>query len=171
MKIRKIYFLIPLVLVAAGALFFYLESLPVEQFVTNQTFVKYSDSFFSYEATKYPSNVKIVSPNYEQRNMTLGLVTDPWNINFGIIPLGGYGTRHLAISNSEKNKVKIDFKVYGDISSIVRFSKNSFILKPNESVYIDIVLNTSLLNKEGNYSGEIDVVVKKPNFDFLYSFL
>jgi hypothetical protein len=139
-----------------------------KQFVSNQTFVKNSDPFFSYEVTKYPSNVEIIPPQYREQKMTIGIVTDPWNLNFGIIPAGSHGTRHITISNSEKNKVKVSFKVYGSIKPLISFNQNNFILLPNESVYIDVFLNTTDKTRSGNYTGEINVIIKKPNLNFLY---
>lgn len=140
-----------------------------KNFVKNQTFVIYSDLFFVYEITKYSSNVK-VAPEEGQR-ITLGFVTDPWNLNFGIMPIGSYGTRHLNISNSGKNRVRVFFKVYGNIEQLISFSRNNFILNPGQSAYIDVFLKTTNLTKLGNYTGQIDVITKKPKFNFLYLFL
>lgn len=170
MKIKKNYFLVLITFFIALAFIFYVKTTSPKQFVSNQTFVKYSDLFFSYEITKYPSSVEIVSPQFKEKKLTIGLVTDPWNLNFGIIPIGSYGTRHLNISNSEKNKVIVNFNVYGNIKHLISFSKNNFVLNPNESIYIDVFLNTTSSTKVGNYTGEIDVIIKKPNFDSLYLF-
>src|SRR3990170_414475 len=137
------------------------------QFVSNETFVKSSDLLFDYEITKYPSNVEIIPYQYGQANMTIGFVTDPWNLNFGIIPNGGnFGTRHLLISNFESKKVRISLDAYGTIKPLVSFSKNNFALQPKESVSIDVFLNTTESTKPGNYAGEIDITVMKPRYEF-----
>lgn len=166
-KLGFIFILIIITIVFVGWDYF---STP-KQFVQNQTFAKSSDPFFSYEITKYPSNVEIIPAQYEEQKLKIGFVTDTWNLNFGIIPVTGRGARHLKISNSEKIRVKANFKVYGDINSLISFNKNDFILSPNESVPIDIFLNTTEKTRPRNYTGEIDVIIKKPNFDFLYPFV
>jgi len=134
------------------------------EFVKNQTFEIYENPFFIFEKARYPSNVEIVEKGEE--GMLLGFVTDPWNLNFGIIPLGGYGTRSITLFNSESSKVKVKLKAYGEIKDLVRFEKNDFILKPNEKVNVNIFLNTTNSTRIGNYTGEIDVIIKKPRFNF-----
>jgi len=165
--IKKIIFILILIIITIVLVGWDHFSTP-KQFVSNQTFVKNSDPFFSYEVTKYPSNVEIISSQHKEQKMTIGIVTDPWNLNFGIIPIGSHGTRHITISNSEKNKVRVSFKVYGTIKPLISFNKNNFILLPNESIYVDISLNTTERMRPGNYTGEINVIIKKPNLNFLY---
>ncbi len=162
---KRVSLALIVLLILLGIAIWYYPSGP-RQFVSNQTFEKYSDPFFDYEITRYPSNVEIILPQSKEK-LTIGFVTDPWNINFGIIPVGSYGTRHLTITNSEKNKVRVNMKVYGNIKPLISFNKNNFILSPNGSVYIDVFLNTTEKTQPGNYTGEIDVMVKKPKFDFL----
>ncbi|MEM5790804.1 MAG: hypothetical protein QXP77_02030, partial [Candidatus Aenigmatarchaeota archaeon] len=94
------------------------------EFVKNQTFEIYENPFFIFERARYPSNVEIVKEREE--GMLLGFVTDPWNLNFGIIPVGGYGTRSVNLFNSEPSKVKINIKAYGKIKPLVKFEESSF---------------------------------------------
>jgi len=140
------------------------------EYVRNKTFEIYSSLFFVHERVRYPSNVEIVESKEE--GMLLGFVTDPWNLNFGIIPTGGnFGTRHLKVFNSEDYKVRVNLRAYGDIKPLVTFSKNNFILAPNETAEVDIFLNTTNSTKPGNYTGEIDVIIKKPRLNILEIFL
>ncbi|MFH8120342.1 MAG: hypothetical protein QXS37_06075 [Candidatus Aenigmatarchaeota archaeon] len=160
----KIFILILIFLAVLMALFpGYSEP---KSLVENMSFQKSSNFFFTFEVTSYPSKVEIIP--FEQ-NITVGLVADPWNLNFGIIPLPGYGRRQVVVSNFEKSRVRVYFKVYGEIKPFVRFSKENFILYPNQSETIIAFLNTSKASRVGNYSGQIDVIVKKPNFAFLES--
>jgi hypothetical protein len=157
-RIKKIIFILFFVLVPIIVVWGY--SPEPKQFVINQTFDTYSNPFFNYEITKYPSNVEIISESKGQK-LTIGFVTDPWNLNFGILYPGSYEKRHLSISNNENNKVRVNFKVYGTVKPLISFNKNDFILLPKETVYIDIFLNTTDKTIPGNYTGEIDVKVKK----------
>jgi hypothetical protein len=139
------------------------------ELVENRTFVTYSDLFFSYEITKYPSSVEIVEAKPAQEKLTIGLTVDPWNLNFGIIPEGkNFGTRFISLSNLKEKDAKVSFKVYGNISPFVKFSNNNFLLHPNESLTIKVNFYAEGA-KIGNYSGEIDVIVQRPKYDFLYN--
>ncbi|MGC8812219.1 MAG: hypothetical protein ACP5O8_01370 [Candidatus Aenigmatarchaeota archaeon] len=137
-----------------------------KKFVENMTYEKTSSLLFTYEVTSYPSKVEIILP--EEEKIRIGLVADFWNLNFGIIPTGGsYGRRQVSISNFENTQVRVYFKVYGSIRPLVGFSKNDFVLLPGQAETVTVFLNTTKETIPGNYSGQIDVIVKKPNFSFI----
>lgn len=139
--------------------------LPVKkEFVKTLTTESGSNLFYKFDTIKYPSNVQIVGKG----ELTLGFVTDPWNLNFGTIPITANETRFISLRNSEDKNAKVSIKAFGNISQLVRFSKNNFILKPNENITIEVLLVATEGIKTGNYTGEIDVTIKKPNFDFIY---
>jgi hypothetical protein len=159
-----------IILVVALAAVIVWQGIPAKrEFVQNETFERTSDLFYDYETTRYPSNVEIISTN--DLNITIGIVTDQWNLNFGIIPNGGsHATRHLNVSNMEGKPVKASFATYGAIKSLISFSSNGVMLNPGDSVSFDIFLNTTGKTAPGNYSGEIDMVIQKPKYNFVYSF-
>ncbi len=134
-------------------------------FVTNKTVVNYSTLLFNYEIARYPSSVEITIIDVNET--VLGFVTDPWNLNFGMIPgNGSFVKRNIELANTDEKDIKIILKAYGNISSLVVFSKNNFILKPGEKVSIDIFLYSKNF-EPGNYSGEIDVIAQKDIYNFL----
>ena len=138
-----------------------------KEFVKNMTFSNHSDLFYNYEINKYPSSVEIRLPKPEKENITLGFVIDPWNLNFGIVPANGsYVKRSIELANVKGGATRISFNVFGDIIPLVSFSDNDFILNRGERVTIDVYLFTKNM-KPGNYSGEIDVVARKPKYDFI----
>ncbi|NIO44782.1 MAG: hypothetical protein GTN36_04490 [Candidatus Aenigmarchaeota archaeon] len=138
-----------------------------KEFAKNQTSSNYSTLFFKYEIKRYPSNVEIRPTEDINETTVLGFVTEPWNINFGIIPANGsFVTRNIKIGNSGERNNKIILKVYGNISPLVVFSKNNFILKPNEKASIDIFLYSKGFGP-GKYFGEIDVIAQKDIYNFL----
>jgi len=138
-----------------------------EEFVKNKTVVNYSTLFFKYEILKYPSSVEILALESINESTVLGFVTEPWNLDFGIIPgNGSFVTRNIEIANPGEKNNKIILKAYGNISPLVVFSRNNFILKPKEKVSIDIFLY-SKNSDPGNYSGEIDVIAQKGIYNFL----
>ncbi|MEM7825063.1 MAG: hypothetical protein QXO27_03780 [Candidatus Aenigmatarchaeota archaeon] len=141
-----------------------------KEFVTNRTFETRSDLFFYYEITKYPSSAEVLPIQLTQERLTIGVVLDPWNLNFGTIPAGNnFGTRFINLVNKKENDVKIRLKVYGNITPFVNFSKNNFILLPKENVTLEVHFYAATA-KIGNYSGEIDIVAQRPKYGFLYSF-
>ena len=133
------------------------------ELANEKTIANYSNLFFDYKIIRYPTNAEIVPATEE--NINLGIVTDPWNIKFGIIPGNGSSVkRYINIKNINGNYSKIKLKVYGNITPLVNFSKNDFILNGNESVAVEVNLYTESA-EFGNYSGEIDVTIKAPKYD------
>jgi hypothetical protein len=133
--------------------------------VNEKTISNYSNLFFDYKIIRYPTSAEIVPVTEE--NINLGIVTDPWNIKFGIIPgNGSYVKRYINIKNMNENFSKITLKTYGNITPLVNFSKNDFDLSGNESVAVEANLYTESA-EFGNYSGEIDVIIKTPKYDLL----
>jgi len=133
------------------------------ELANEKTIANYSNLFFDYKIIRYPTNVEII-PTTEE-NINLGIVTDPWNIKFGVIPGNGSSVRrYINIKNINGNYSKIKLKVYGNITPLVNFSKNDFILNGNESVAVEVNLYTESA-EFGNYSGEIDVTIKAPKYD------
>ncbi len=164
----KIVGLAVLVFLVVAFLFIYSKEPSVpETFVGNRTIENYSTFFFKYEIIRYPSSVEIMAIENINQTAVLGFVTDSWNLNFGIIPgNGSYVTRTVELTNKEDVDNRISIVAYGDIAPLVEFSRNDFILKPKEKVSIEIILY-SRNSEPGNYSGEIDVLSKKPIYNFL----
>ena len=135
-----------------------------KEFVNVKTVLNYSNVFFNYKIIRYPSSVEIIQP---QENVNLGIATDPWNLNFGTIPgNGSYVSRYISVTNLKEKYNKIKLKPYGNITNLLNFSKSDFSLNENESIAVGITLNTGS-TEIGNYSGEIDVIIKVPKYDFL----
>jgi len=136
-----------------------------QDIVKDKLVLNYSNLLFNYKIIRYPSSVEI-TPSSEG-NMNVEIVTDPWNLNFGGVPGNGSSIkRYIGITNLKEKYNKIKIKPYGNISLLVNFSKNDFTLKENESAVVEVGLYTDTA-KSGNYSGEIDVIIKVPKYDFL----
>lgn len=160
---EKVFLLI--IAMAAIVLFISFLQEPPEPtyFVDNKTVSNYSTPFFDYEIVRYPSNVEIRLGS----DVVLGFVTEPWNLNFGIIPgNGSYSTRSIEIKNKEEKNIEIILKSYGNISDLIGFSQNNFMLEPQKVASVDITLYSRDFGN-GNYTGEIDLIAKKPIYNFL----
>ena len=133
-------------------------------FVVNRTTEKKSDLLFNYEITKYPSNVEIVDLKSKNDSNTVGISADIWNLNFGIIPLGGsWGQRSFILRNKGKVESRVDLTTFGNISDMVSFEENNFLLT-DENKTVNVFLNTTSDTIPGNYTGEIDVIIKIKKF-------
>ncbi len=134
-----------------------------EVFVQNRTFATKSDIFYNYEITKYPSKVGIVNLMTKNASNIIGVSTDPWIIDFGIIPVGeNFAQKTINLANKNKEDAKIRLKAFGNISSMVSFNRNNFYLKGNETIYA--FLNVTKNTEPGNYTGEIDIIIQREKF-------
>jgi hypothetical protein len=159
-----------LAIVTATIIIVLLNNRSQPEFVANRTVLTYSDLLFDYEVTKYESRAEVTGVYPSNKNLTLGVVVDPWNMEFGSIPYGNNtGTRFVSLENLKEKESKVSFVVYGNISHFVDFSKNNFILHSNETTMVEANFHANS-SKIGNYSGEIDVMIKTPKYNFLYSF-
>jgi hypothetical protein len=139
-----------------------------KEFVSEKEVLNTSSVLFDYKIIRYPTSGEIISFNGD--NIRMGIVTDPWNIKFGSV-LGNGSTikRYISIKNSQGKYSRISLKAYGNITPLVVFSKNNFVLTQNESSVVEILFDTGN-SSFGNYTGEIDVVFKTPKYDLLQIF-
>jgi hypothetical protein len=155
-------------IIALIILFFFIATIePPEpkELVNDKVILNYSNVLFDYKIIRYPTSAEIVP--ISEKNINIGFVTDPWNLKFGVTPgNGSYITRYIAITNLKEKYNKINLKAYGNVTPLVNFSKNNFVLNENESVAIEVKFNTDSAEL-GNYTGEIDIIIKVPKYDFL----
>lgn len=130
---------------------------------TKQALANDENMLFSYEINRYPANAEISNASGE--NITMGFALDPGNINFGIVPRGGnIGKRFITLDNTADEPSKITLVAYGNIAPMVKFSENDFLLWKGAPKPVEIILETENGTALGNYTGEIDIIVKKPKY-------
>jgi len=134
-------------------------------FITNIPIENTDKIFYVFELeNKYVTKVNII----EQQNTSetfLGMTAD--NLEFGVIPLGSISKRFLNLANDDEIDYKILFIVNGNISPMIKFDKNDFILQKGKDTTITVSLDSSLALNSGNYTGEVSVVSKRPRLLFL----
>jgi len=159
--------IIAIVLLAILSLLFLLPKKPktTASFITNRTFERSEDMLFIREIVKYPTNITIISPENPSK-IPVGIVGDPWNLNFGVFPIGINGKRFVNVANYNEPISKIKLVCYGDICSMITFDKNDFILHKGDEAKITVHLNTSL-SSPGSYSGEIHILSEIPKTSFI----
>lgn len=169
---KRLIFLLIITLALVSLVLFFVSSTrykpePME-FVKYMEYYNHSDLFYNYEVTRYPSNVSISPAGLDDDRLSLGVVVDPWNLNFGIVPFGNNtGARVIELTNMRDKPTRIYIEVYGNLTPHVEFTKNNFILNPKENIEIDAVFEAGGA-AIGDYSGEIDVIAQKPKYSFIY---
>ncbi len=139
-----------------------------KEFIKNNTVEISKNLLFKFEVSRYQSDVEIIQYEENATRITVGITIDPWNLNFGIVPVGGsYGTRHVVLTNLKEDQAKASLKAYGNISPMINFARNDFVLKQYDNVTVDVVMKTTKLTTPGNYTGEIDIIIIRPKYRFL----
>jgi hypothetical protein len=170
-KVIKVLLLIPLFLILVVLIVllyeinFYNYVNFKRDFVNNMTTEKNAGLFFVYETVRYPSNVEIIKLE-SKSNFTLGLTNEPWNLNFGVIPIGILSKRFINLANRKEEIYKVEIHAYGNISPMVSFDRNNFILKKDDEVKVTAMLNSTLSKETGKYYGEIDIISKRNKLPF-----
>jgi len=126
-----------------------------ESYVTEKRGEYYESLLFSTEVIRYPANATIINTT----EIIIGFVADPWNLNFGAMPVGGSSKRFMILNNERGEEAKIRLVAKGDIEPYINFSKNGFIIGRKENTTVDIEFHG---DKEGKYRGEIDIYIIRP---------
>ncbi len=125
--------------------------------------------FYIFELEKkYETKVSIIKKQ-NSSELFLGVTSD--NLEFGVLSHDTVSKRFLNLANDDEMDYKILLITTGNISPMVKFDRNDFILHEGETVKITVSLDPSLASNLGNYTGEISVISKKPKFSFLYSLM
>ncbi|MCK5452665.1 MAG: hypothetical protein KAI51_04450, partial [Candidatus Aenigmarchaeota archaeon] len=141
-----------------------------DSLVTDHTVLYDDNLFFTYEISKYPTSVEI--SNIEGQNISIGFSLESTSLDFGVVPTGGaIGMRFLTLKNTQDDTAKMLFFAYGNISSMIHYNDNNFHLKPEVTKDIEIMLKTDKNTPVGDYSGEINLVVKRARYNFMKLFL
>jgi hypothetical protein len=122
-----------------------------------------SGLFFKEELTEYPAKASVA-----ENKSKVGISADVFHLDFGVLPVGVNSTKILEIKNNDNNKARIFLTSTGNISEMISFGKNDFILEGYEETRVSIKAEAREL---GDYSGKILITVKKPNFGWLETFL
>lgn len=120
-----------------------------------------------YNIIKYPTKVEIVDKN----NLNIGISLDEQIIDFGRMSEGMSGKKYINIINDKDYIYKIHLASFGNISKMITFEKNNFLIESNKTLNISISLNAS---SPGNYTGEIDIFLKRfkyPIFNWLLKWI
>lgn len=122
---------------------------------------------FSYSTIRYPARVELVAST---ENPKLGMNIDYWQLDFGIMPVGGSGGRKELVLQNAGQQTKVRMHSYGNISDMISFPENNFILDSLENRTVDVVFSSGE-NGVGAYNGEVVLTLIKPRYDLVYGLL
>jgi len=149
-----------------AALAFYYFSNKSYEIVSSYKIEKSQNIFFEIEKTRIPTKALVFNPR--EKNLTLGFSTEAYVLDFGIIPgNGSYSKKYLDLENFYENRTKVEVKVFGNISSKIYLPLSNFWLEGKEKKRIEIYFFTNQ-TISGYYEGEVDVIVKRPRYSFVY---
>lgn len=124
--------------------------------------------FFDYTNIKYQAKVQVRAP---EENITIGFSSVKDSIDFGLAVSGGsINRKFINITNGAGRDARVTIRKTGNISSMVSFGGNNFILKPGETRTVAIEL-TPGDSAAGNYTGMIDVELRKARFGIFEVFV
>ncbi len=127
--------------------------------VLAQNIEKTHNIIFDYTIYTYPAKIEVLNKN---QNIEIGMSADTWILDFGKIYVGMISKKYINISSNED--VKVILRINGNISSILKFEKNNFLLEKNHNYSIPFFAEPK---KPGNYTGEIKIIFKKIKYPFL----
>ena len=133
------------------------------------------DALFVYEIARYPAYGEILNLEVVNESIGIGLSSDTDALDFGKMPgNGSFSKKFILVNNTNNDAVLVSAKIYGNITPLISFDRNDFVLHINESAEIGAYFKTKTDNQSfgaGNYSGELDIVIKRPQYEVLYWFL
>lgn len=139
-----------------------------QDYVKTVTTERRENILFIYEIIKYPTYVEIID---KDSDLSIGISLDPWLIDFGKINEGMSERRYINIKNDKDYIYKARLTSFGNISKMITFGKNNFLIESNEALNVSVSLNAMT---PGNYTGEINIVLKRfkyPIFNWLLKWM
>ena len=164
-SLRTIIFLFVIVGIFVFLSILYTSSMPKlkqAEKIENMTFEKKENLFFTHEIIRYYSKVEVTRFEANTTNRGLGVNVDQNYIGFGNIYQSSSSKKTIQLNNTKTNAYKIRFFAFGNISELIQFEKNDFLIKPGEGIGASVDVMTNMGTGVGNYTGEIDVVISIP---------
>jgi hypothetical protein len=85
----------------------------------------------------------------------VGFNLDPGVFNFGKVPPGGIAKRNATISHGYPEETIVKIEIEGKLDKMIFVNDNYFILPPNITKQIEVVVTIPEDQPLGNYSGKL----------------
>lgn len=172
---NKIIILIVVIVIVALSLLSAPPNLAPETITEDISTMRKYDMFFVYEIIRYPAYGKIIESKVVNDTLSVGLASSTVSLDFGEVPTNGsYSKRLVMLNNTNNNTVVASLQAYGNITPLISFDRNDIVLQKNQTEEISVYFLTKVNDENmplGVYKGEVDIIIKRPQHDFLYAFL
>jgi hypothetical protein len=162
-KILLLAGVVSLSILAVSGFILLSENTAPEEYVQKITRESREDFFFKKDIIRHPARANITYPQLENQTIKVGVSADTHELNFGLVIQNMTVRKFLNLRTGDVN-VKVCVVPYGSIKQFIEIEQNDFVMKTNESKQIMVEFSG---DRVGSYTGEIDVIVKKPKHDFL----
>lgn len=140
------------------------KTVPPEEYTQSIVREQEEGLLFDKIIDRIPTRANITSPRIENSTVKVGVSADTSELNFGVVIQNMSVRKFLNLGNSDDSAVKVCIVAYGNISQFVDVQNNEFTLEGGDGREVMIEFNGDRI---GVYSGEVDVITKKPKYDFL----
>ena len=118
---------------------------------------------------RYAVKANVTILNTSNMNITVGVASQTDELNYGNLPQNITMRKFVDLNNSENSPVKICIIERGDVSGHLYVTQgNSMIIPAKEKGQLELGFNATDARV---YSGEMDIVVRKPKYDLLSYFV
>lgn len=163
-KISAVLLFSLFIVALAFSVILYLDKTSAPSAYVTEKIQEQSDGvFFKRAVDRIPAKAVVFFPQMEENTIRVGVSADPNELNFGLVVQNMSVRKFLGIKNKDVD-VKICVLAYGNISEFIQTRENNIIVRHNESRELMLEFRGKRI---GNYSGEIDVITKKPKYSFL----
>lgn len=155
------------IVLTLGAIYTEGYNLP-ENFV-NEESVDHSPGFFMInDIIRYPAKAN-VTPLDISKNITVGVAAQTSELNFGNVPQNITIRKFISLRNNEKTPVRICVLGRGDIAPHIQLTQgDDFVIQGNRARDMEMTFNSTDI---GSYSGEVDIIVRKPRYGLIGYFM
>lgn len=167
----KVLTVVGIVITMAMAWFFYELTVmpPAPSELVKSRNIEESESYLFYtKLDRIPMRGNITPFIMVNKTLPIGIAAQTDEFNWGRVPEGVEVVKFLEIGNRRGRDGKVNIMVYGDIRPYIKVGSEEFIIKNGTKEEIQISFEG---NASGSYSGEVDVLVRIPKYDFVVPFL
>lgn len=119
--------------------------------------------FFDTIVDRFPAKAVVSLPRVENQTLNMGLSTDTDKLDFGVVSQNQTVRKFLNFG-SQYPVLKACVVSYGGISQFITVDRQSFSIAEGETGESMLEFSSPDV---GNFTGEVDMITKRPKFDLL----
>jgi hypothetical protein len=119
--------------------------------------------FFDTIVDRFPAKSEVSPPRVTNQTLNMGLSTDTDKLDFGVVSQNQTVRKFLNFG-SQYPALKACVVSYGSISPFITVERPSFYISEGETGEAMLEFSAPKL---GNFTGEVDMITKRPKYDIL----